>query len=507
MTAKRLSFKNRVLARLIFHGSNLLAVRSDRSLIAITRLAESLVGKEYYVREIRRIRQMFQRQHPVLEVTRRILRRTHPNQRRKLIECFIINQLLIGTNQRRQFANSPGGFYPPGFPVVSPTMRCNLNCFGCYSGSYVKDSGLSFEVLDRIFTEAKSMGMYFAVISGGEPFLSPHFLPIVEKHSDVAFHVFTNGTLFNDDLISRLISVGNVLPAISVEGYEAETDGRRGVGHYQRVIDAMRQLREAGFMFGFSVTMTRRNAKLVLSDEFIDFFIDQGAVLGWYFTYVPVGRDPDISLMPTPEQRELLRQRVSYFRRTKPLLFGSFWNDGPIVGGCLAGGRKYFHVNAHGDIEPCVFFHYATHNIHTSTLKDALNAPLFTTIRKMQQENPNLLTPCTLIDKPEISRTAIAISGAQPTHPGAETMYTKLVPDIDQYAKEWGRIADPVWARTPKTRAERLEIEEMAADEALLPAAEQPADSMPPEHAGELIGQPPDQFPISDGEKATGRHR
>jgi MoaA/NifB/PqqE/SkfB family radical SAM enzyme len=480
MTERLLRLRNRAIASAIYHGSNLLAVRSDRMLIALTRLAERLVGKDYYVREIRRIRRMFQEGHPSFLAAKRILRNTHPRQRRKLIECFIINQLLMGTNKRKAFSESPGGFYPPGFPVVSPTMRCNLDCYGCYSGSYVKAEGLSFEVLDRIFTEAKEMGMYFAVISGGEPFLSPHFLRIVEKHNDIAFHVFTNGTMFTPELLERLLRAGNVLPAISVEGYSRETDARRGKGHYERVIRVMNMLKDAGFLFGFSVTMTRENADVVLGDDFVDFLIDLGAVLGWYFTYIPVGKDPKVELMPTPEQRERLRQRIAEFRRTKPMFFGDFWNDGPIVGGCIASGRKYFHINAQGDIEPCVFFHYATHNIHTSTLKEALQAPLFKKIREMQRTNTNLLTPCALVDKPEIARTAIATSGARPTHPGAEALYTELAPEIDHYAEGWCAIADRTWAAMPKTRAERIAMEEGAAtpDLELPPKPDQDATPM-----------------------------
>lgn len=446
--------KNALLVNLLYYLSNLLAVRSDRSLIYLTYLAERIVKKPYYVREIRKIRHMFKQNHPSLQVARKLLRYTHPVQRKKLIECFVINQLLVGTNKRKAFAEAPGGFYPPGFPVVSPTMSCNLNCFGCYSGDYAKESGLDFATLDNIFNQVKEMGMYFAVISGGEPFLNQNLIPIFERHNDIAFHVFTNGTLITDEVVARMMKVGNVLPAVSVEGYQEYTDLRRGKGHYQRVMEAMRRMREHGFLFGFSVTMTRDNADTVMSEDFIDFYIEQGCVLGWYFTYVPIGRKPDVNLMPTPEQRAKLHYWVTEMRAKKPILFGSFWNDGPIVGGCLAGGRKYFHINSNGDIEPCVFFHFAVDNIKTTTLKQAMQSKLFKIIREEQQHNGNLLTPCTLIDHPSISRRAVQESGAKPTHEGAELLLTELAPAIDAYADQWCKVAGPIWDSMPKTRDE-----------------------------------------------------
>ncbi len=458
--------KKHILSRSIYYGSNLLAVRSDKTLIRITRMAEKLVGKDYYVREIQRIRRMFESNHPTMTIARNILRKTNPRQRKKLIDCFIINQLLIGTNKRKDFSETPGGFYPPGFFVLSPTMNCNLHCVGCYSSGYKKDKGLSFEVMDDVLTQAKEMGMYFCVVSGGEPFLNPHLTDIFEKHNDVAFHVFTNGTLLDERTLERLVKVGNVLPAISIEGYEDFTDKRRGKGHYKRVMKAMRLCREAGFLFGFSVTYTRENAQTTTSDDFVDFLVNQGCILGWYFCYVPVGKQPDPDLMPTPEQRDHLRERIQYFRDTKPLLFGDFWNDGPVVGGCIAGGRKYFHINSRGDVEPCVFFQYSTHNIKDSTLKTALNSPFFQKIREGQRNNPNLLTPCTLIDKPEISRSAIACCGAKPSHPEATKLWEDYAGLIDEYSNCWCAIADKVWAMHPKNKNRNLKsLDEQKDDE------------------------------------------
>jgi len=116
--------------------------------------------------------------------------------------------------------------------------------------------------------------------------------------------------------------------------------------------------------------------------------------------------------MVTPEQRDLLRRHVMATRDTRPIFVLDFWNDGPYVQGCIAGGRRYFHVNAKGDVEPCVYTHIATDNIKEKSLKEALASPLFRHIRSRQPHNPNHLRPCMIIDNPHVMRDVIAKTGA-----------------------------------------------------------------------------------------------
>jgi MoaA/NifB/PqqE/SkfB family radical SAM enzyme len=324
-------------------------------------------------------------------------------------------------------------------------MKCNLSCYGCYAGDYDKNLELSIEEIDSVLTQMKEMGVYFAVISGGEPFFKKDIFDIFRKHSDMAFLVFTHGGLIDEQLVEQLIEVGNVMPAFSLEGYERETDERRGVGHFAKVMRAMSLLRGAGLTFCGSFTQTSANTEIITSNAYIDFLLEQGCYALWLFSYVPIGRKPDLSLMPTPEQRDLLRSSIAGFRESKPMLFVDFWNDGPLINGCIAGGRKYFHINANGDIEPCVFCHLAVDNIRRTTLKEALRSPLFNRIREKQGEHDNLLRPCMLIDHPENGREFLGMAGVYPTHGGAEAIFTDLAGEMDDYAAHYGEIADQVW--------------------------------------------------------------
>jgi MoaA/NifB/PqqE/SkfB family radical SAM enzyme len=372
-----------------------------------------------------------------------------------LIENLFVNALLIGTDLREIEMPKVLGFKPPLFLVISPTMRCNLRCPGCYAGEYEQHQGLSTELVDRVISEAKEMGTYFITMSGGEVFMRPDMFDIWKAHGDVYFQLYTNGTMITEEVARKLEECGNVAPMISIEGGRERTDARRGPGAFDRVQRAMDNLREAGVMFGASFTETRENMHEIASDEILDLLVEKGAMVAWYFQYIPIGREPHVELMPTPEQRDWLRRRLLDVRERKAIFIGDFWNDGYYVEGCIAAGREYLHINANGDVEPCVFCHFAVDNIEGKSLAEVLNSGFLKAIRSRQPYRDNYLTPCMLIDEPDVLREAVAKHHAYPTHPGAETLVTDLRDAIDDYARAYRAIADDVWEKEYKEKSDR----------------------------------------------------
>ena len=368
----------------------------------------------------------------------------HKNVRRGAIN-FLTDTLFYKSRVREAYEKEHG-YSPPLLLVISPTMRCNLKCVGCYAGMYSKKDDLPRDVLDRVLTEAKEMGTYFIVISGGEPFYYKPLLDICKKHHDITFQVYTNGTLIDRKLAHEIAEAGNIIPCISVEGYREETDARRGEGVYSKVIQAMDNLKEAQALFGFSATVTRFNSDMLTSEDFVDYYMEEkGCFIGWYFQYMPMGTRPSLELMTTPEQRIQRLERITRMRKEKKALISDFWCDGPLVGGCLAAGRQYLHINQNGDVEPCVFVHFAVDNIKEKSLAEALDSDFMSSIRERAPYHPNLLRPCMIIDHPYVLRECVAKCGAHPTHPEAEGIITELAPDLDAYSEEYGRMADEVW--------------------------------------------------------------
>ena len=280
--------------------------------------------------------------------------------------------------------------------------------------------------------------------------MRPDLLDLYDKHRDCVFLIYTNGTCIDDKTVERLQACGNAAPGISVEGWEAQTDFRRGKGVHQRIMNTMDALREAGIFFGFSATATRLNAEAYYDEAFYDFMIEKGCLFGWCFIFVPVGQDSSVELMVTPQQRDKLRQVVYRMRATKPIFVADFWNDGCLTGGCMSGGTLYLHVNYRGDLEPCVFMHFAEENIldmhaRGDHLWEVLNTPLFKRIREVNRRDPNPLRPCPIIDHNEWLAEALEGTQARPTHPGAEAIVTSLAPQVRQWAEEYGKLADYAW--------------------------------------------------------------
>jgi len=368
--------------------------------------------------------------------------------RRKVIENMLVNWGVLGGTKRYAVLEEEE-WLPPNFAVISPTMRCNLRCKGCYAFQYRRSGELTTQEFDSAIEQCKELGMHFFTISGGEPFVREDLLDLVEKHGDAFFQVYTNGTLITEEVADRLLELGNVAPAISVEGYSSETDARRGEGTYDRVMDAMRRLEERNLLFGISATVTRFNSDIICSDDFFDYYIDRGAKFAWLFQYIPIGREPNVDLMSTAEQRQELRHRVLELRAKKPIFVGDFWNDGPYVGGCMAGGRLYFHITSNGNVEPCVFCHFTVGSIREKPLREILACDFFRAIRYEQpySDNKNLYMPCTIIDHPEILRRLVKEYGARPSHEGAETIVEDpaIVEHLDRYSARLKEISDPEW--------------------------------------------------------------
>jgi MoaA/NifB/PqqE/SkfB family radical SAM enzyme len=444
-----------LLKKAIFVASNI----SDENLIKLLKFSQKIITDKKIKGTAKTIENLFKNKHPSIVLTKKLFSNLSKKPKEKFIENFLINQVIIGSEVRNKNSKKLG-FTLPWFFVLSPTARCNLHCIGCYAGEYQKEQDvLSFEEIDRIFREAKELGFHFIVISGGEPFIRKDLLDLFEKHNDIYFMVYTNGTLIDEKLAKKLAELGNVAPAISVEGFEKETDARRGSGIFQKVLSAMENLKKNGVLFGFSATPTIKNSDILVSDEFIDFFIDKGCLFGWYFQYVPIGRNPDTSLMALPEQRNRLRERVAYFRQTKPIFIGDFWNDGPYVGGCMAGARPnagYFHINSNGDVEPCVFLQFSVDNIIGKKLVEVIHSPFFQAIQKEQAycQNGNLLSPCALIDNPWVLRKLYQEYKPKPSYPGIEKVVKdpQITKTLDNYAKEYKKIVDPIWEKDLSNR-------------------------------------------------------
>lgn len=387
-----------------------------------------------------------------------------------LLSVFLGNVFFGGFYRRREFIQRYG-VKPPMFITISPTGACNLKCVGCYAASNPNLGKLPFSVFDQIIRDAKnSWGANFFVISGGEPLIykseNKTFLDIARIHSDCFFLMYTNGTKIDKSMAQELADLGNITPSISVEGLKCETDERRGPGVFEKTIQAMQNLREAGVPFGISITAFNYNTELIVSPEFIDFYFEQqGAIYGWVFHYMPIGRGFTLGFLPTPEQRISLLHKVWELVREREIFIADFWNSGTSSDGCIcaARGGGYFYIDWNANVMPCVFIPYSLHNIQKvyengGDLDTVINSELFKKIREWQAkygyEQPfdktgNWLRPCPIRDHYADLYEVLKSTSAHPINEEAQEALKDegYRQGLIQYGKEIERLTHECWQK------------------------------------------------------------
>lgn len=417
----------------------------EKNLLKLMDWADKFAGEEFECQR-RMIREAITNpEHPYYGYVWRIINDIDSGVMKTTAVNFFINAVLTGwakqeENREKYECNIPWTI------LLDPTSACNLHCTGCWAAEYGNKLNLTFDEMDHIIEQGKELGIYFYIFTGGEPLVrKKDLIRLCEKHSDCVFLCFTNGTLIDEAFADEILRVGNFVPSISLEGFEEATDGRRGSGVFKKVTKAMELLKRKKLFYGISACYTSANFDSITSEEFFDTLIDMGAYFIWYFHYMPVGNDASPELLPTPEQREETYRRIQKYRAEKPLFAMDFQNDAEYVGGCIAGGRRYFHINANGDIDPCVFIHYSDSNIREKTILEALQSPMMMAYHDGQPFNENMLRPCPMLENPEKLRKMVAETDAHSTDLQSPESVEHLCSKCDKYAEVWKPVAEKLW--------------------------------------------------------------
>ncbi len=372
------------------------------------------------------------------------------------------------------------GINPPAFCTISPTQKCNLHCSGCYAASHARTlASLPYWIVERLVREMRDiLGASFIVISGGEPFLwkdgEKNLISLAEEFNDMFFLVYTNGTLLDEPMAKKLLEIGNITPAISVEGYEEETDHRRGKGIFKKIMDNIENLKKYGVGFGVSVTATKDNLNVLLEDRFYEYWFEEvGATYMWMFHLMPIGRAKDtMSLVLSPEERLKLLTKWEELLFKRGYFIGDFWNSGAASRGCIAYGRPngYFYVDWNGNIMPCVFVPYYKDNLfelyqNGKTIDEALMSDYFQRGRKWHEEygylsSPpgNFFAPCSIRDNHRYFREKILTPDIKP-----EDEYARAALEDPEYYQKMAefdekihQLTEPLWK---ERAAKKIELD------------------------------------------------
>ena len=420
----------------------------------IMKLIDTVTPKDWYAKQRAAFRNAIDEKNNWYQLIMKVYE-LDPGVREAFFRNFIINASLQGSARQDEVSRKENCNVPWAI-LLDPTSACNMHCTGCWAAEYGNRLNLTLEELDSIVTQGKELGTYMYIFTGGEPLVRKQdVIALCEKHSDCEFLCFTNGTLIDEAFCQDMLRVKNFVPAFSLEGFEDANGSRRGQGAYANVRRAMQLLKDHKLPFGISACYTSRNYADISSEKFFDEIIEAGALFVWFFHYMPVGSGAAPELLPTPEQRTELYNRIRAFRKTKPIFSMDFQNDAEYVGGCIAGGRRYLHINARGDVEPCVFIHYSNVNIRSCTLLEALKSPIFMAYHDGQPFHENMLRPCPMLENPEKLRAMVKETGAVSTDYQSPEAVDSLCDRTSKYAEKWTPKAEELWEADGKSKKQK----------------------------------------------------
>jgi MoaA/NifB/PqqE/SkfB family radical SAM enzyme len=312
--------------------------------------------------------------------------------------------------RRRQWSEK--GVQVPPFMIVSVTRRCNLRCAGCFVHAQARPVGeeLSMAEFRTLFRDARDLGVSVVALAGGEPLTRPEILDVAADFPELTFPLITNGSLLDEALLDKLARLRNVIPVISLEGVEYETDERRGTGVYKKALEAMAKLRDRRIFFGASLMVTRYNFNLVTGRGFVGDLVDRGSRLFFYVDYVPIKPGTEY-LVPTATQRKLEPLTMMLLRQEFRGLFVASAVSEVAYGGCMAAGEGFVHVSAEGDLEPCPFAPFSDTNLRRVPLRVALQSSFLRGIRESDEHLSESAGGCALWAKRDWVQSLLSADG------------------------------------------------------------------------------------------------
>ncbi|MFX0093970.1 MAG: radical SAM/SPASM domain-containing protein, partial [Candidatus Hodarchaeota archaeon] len=307
------------------------------------------------------------------------------------------------------------GVAVPFFMPISITYRCNLKCPGCYTQAQDRclDKEMSINQLKHVLAQAKEIGIPVILILGGEPLVRQEILDIIQDFPEIIFPLLTNGLFFDESTINRIKKQKNIIPLISLEGPEQETDQRRGKGVFEHNLKVMEMMYQQKVFFGTSITITRRNFDIVLDEQFIMQLIAKKCNIIGFVEYFPLEEGTD-DLRITEEQRKTKLGLIESFRaKFRSIFFIDLPGDEDAFGGCLFRDGGLVHVSADGHVEPCVFFPVSDSNLKDMPLIEALKSPILRTIRENGEQINDTKRACVFWENRELVDSTVRAKKAE----------------------------------------------------------------------------------------------
>jgi MoaA/NifB/PqqE/SkfB family radical SAM enzyme len=348
----------------------------------------------------------------LLSFARRMLTETDP----RLLLKFVYNFGIKGVRSVELFKRRirRGEYFPP-FLFISIISGCQLRCQGCWVDVSAPSRHISLEDMNRLVTDAKKHGNSYFGILGGEPFLHPNLLELVESHPDCYFQIFTNGQLITGEVAGRLRRAGNVSPLISIEGTETVSDERRGrLNVLSKTLAGLENCRKNRLITGVATSVCKTNLDDLVTESWLRRLIDMGVHYVWFHTYRVVGPNPAPHLALSPEEVLKVRRFVVEMRSRLPIaIVDAYWDDRGEALCPMATGISH-HISPYGDVEPCPVIQFATENIRQNGgIYETITQSAF--LKDFRETAARATRGCVVLERPDLVRELVLRHQARDT--------------------------------------------------------------------------------------------
>lgn len=163
--------------------------------------------------------------------------------------------------------------YIPAHASIEVTNRCNMRCKYCYHGNLGEkvqpDEELQLEELISVLDDWQALGLLGVELTGGEPTISPKFIPLLRyslNHFSLVA-ILTNGTNITDDFLALIGDTKcKVLVAFSLDAPEPKLFSQvtgTTARIFERVVDGIQRVNDLGVQTNVAMTVTHRNVDQV----------------------------------------------------------------------------------------------------------------------------------------------------------------------------------------------------------------------------------------------------
>jgi len=280
--------------------------------------------------------------------------------------------------------------------ILAVTSRCAFNCKHCYEKHNINDSDdISLETWSNVINGLQQKGVSIVALSGGEPMLRFEDLVLLLNNADKTisdFHIYTSGYGVTEEKAMKLKKAGLHAAAIGLDDFspKRQNEIRGFFGAYDIAINAISSFTKAGILTYINTCLSKelvnsgglwQLAELAKKHGIAAIRLLEPKTVGGYFY------SPKDDLFTDKERRTtedfFLKMNNNKEYSDYPVVFWIDYGESPERAGCGMGGFVQMHIDAKGNVNPCVFMPVTFGNIKEQSVTEIF--------KRMRQASPHHL--------------------------------------------------------------------------------------------------------------------